>query len=191
MRLNSEFETADCLHPPYDAEIEAGAMRFPLRRKQVFAYFGAMLGSLPPASIFIAFAFRNGYQNPPPPLVIVLMSSTIIVASIAGYQFGKVIGTIAQKIERRTFSQRILLFALLGLLWGIVAGAAGGIFIFIIGALFGAALGGAVGAIALPLFAVPYIAVRRGTLIELRHFLPISLGVTLLICAYILGSLYR
>lgn len=184
--LNSEHE----LNSSFNEEVEAKAIRSPMGPTQVFSYFGLMLGSLPPASFFISLIFKNGY-HPPPPFVIGLMIATVFAASLTGYQSGKLVGAISKRIETRRFSKRIICFALTGLIWGIAAGAAGGVFLFIIGAFFGAAIGGIVGVVAVPLFSIPYLAVKRGTLIERRQFLPISLGVTLMICAYILGSIYR
>jgi hypothetical protein len=68
-----------------------------------------------------------------------------------------------------------------------MSGAIGGLFLFIIGAFFAAIAGGIVGSFALPLFIALRAPVRRGDLTELKHFLPIALGITLSLCAFILG----
>ena len=77
--------------------------------------------------------------------------------------------------------------ALIGLLWGAVSGAAGGVIVFFFGAFFGAVLGGIVGSVALPLFTVFHRWLKKGESIELKHFLPVAFGVTFVICGFILG----
>ena len=64
----------------------------------------------------------------------------------------------------------ILALPFLGLLWGIVSGGAGGIIVFIIGAFFGALLGGIVGSVALPAFTILHRSLKKGEMIELKHF---------------------
>jgi hypothetical protein len=68
-----------------------------------------------------------------------------------------------------------------------VTGAAGGIFIFIIGALFGAILAAMVGSIAVPAFTIFHRLLKRGEMIERKHFLPLAFGITFIITAFILG----
>jgi hypothetical protein len=74
-----------------------------------------------------------------------------------------------------------------GVLWGIITGGAGGIIVFFIGAFFGALLGSMVGSVALPAFTVFHRLLKKGDLMDARHFLPIGFGVTFIICALILG----
>jgi len=82
-----------------------------------------------------------------------------------------------------------MLFSLpfVGMLWGILAGGAGGIIIFVIGAIFGAALGGAVGMAALPALAVFHRLLKKGDQLDRKHFLPIAFGIIFTISAFILG----
>jgi hypothetical protein len=94
---------------------------------------------------------------------------------------------MARNIEARSWSVMLLLAPLIGLTWGIISGGAGGVIIFVIGALFGAILGGAVGMVALPAFAVFHRLLKRGDMIERRHFLPLAFGITFTICSFILG----
>ena len=100
-------------------------------------------------------------------------------------------GRWVDMLEARPMRVRLPLLALIGALWGIIAGGSGGIFIFVIGLFFGAVLGGAVGMAVVPAFALPYYAVRRAGLIDTRHFLPLALGSTLTICAIVLGTVFR
>ncbi len=187
LNLNAQYDRKAA---ELDEELDATTMLFALNRKETFAFFGAMLGSIPPVSFFLLLIVKDG-NHQPPPLLLVLMLGTVIIASLTGYHSGKLVASALRQAEGMAFWTRLPYFALIGLLWGIVSGAAGGVLIFLIGAIFGAFLGGVVGAVALPLFSIPYMAVKRGELIELKHFLPISIGITLSISAYILGSLYR
>ncbi len=186
---NAEFARERLLYRSFAEKIEAKTMRHPLVAEKAFSYYCLMLRSLPPAAFFILFTFAKG-QTTVEPFVFILMVLTNTIAALTGYHSGKVIGTIVRKIEKRPLSQKILLFTLLGAFWGVASGAACGIFLFVFGAIFGGIIGGAVGAVALPLFAFPYLAMKRGDVIDLRHFLPISFGATLAISAYILGFLY-
>jgi hypothetical protein len=81
----------------------------------------------------------------------------------------------------------ILMMPLIGLLWGMISGGAGGVIVFIFGAFFGAILGGIVGSLALPLFTIFHRLMKKGENIELKHFLPIAFGITFIICGFILG----
>jgi len=81
----------------------------------------------------------------------------------------------------------ILLSPFIGILWGIMAGGAGGVIIFLVGAIFGAFIGGMVGGAALPLFLIFHRLLRKGEFIEQKHFLPIAFGITFTICSFILG----
>lgn len=81
----------------------------------------------------------------------------------------------------------VLALPFIGLLWGGVAGAAGGIVVFIFGAFFGAILGGMVGSVALPLFTIFHRLLKKGESIERKHFLPLAFGITFIICGFIFG----
>lgn len=186
---NAETDRRNKLYPTLAVEAEVVAMRRPLTPEDAFAYFGLMIGLLVPASMFIAFALASsGYTEW---IVYTLTTLTTITTTVAGYLFGKVVGRSVDKIASRPGHIRFMLLLLIGALWGIAAGAMGGVFIFIIGAFFGAVLGGIVGSIALPAFALPYYAVRKGDMIDTRHFLPLAFGVTLAICSLVFGSFFR
>lgn len=189
LKANAATAAEKKLFPTQDDEIAARSMSRPLSPEKAFAYFGAMLGTLPPISFFLAFELSRKPQIAA--FVIILMSVTTFVSAVTGYSFGKVIGVLVRKVETDGFAGRIAKLLLIGAMWGAVAGAAGGVFIFIIGAFFGAVLGAAVGAVAVPLFTLPYLTVKHGDRIDLRHFLPLSIGVTTIISMFILGSVFR
>ena len=186
---NAETDRRNKLYPTIAIEAEAAAMRRPLKPEKAFAYYGLMIGSLVPASMFTAFSIssRGGVSS----VLYLMMLMTTVVAAASGYSFGKVIGRWVDMLEARPMRFRLPLLALIGALWGIIAGGSGGIFIFVVGLFFGAVLGGAVGMAALPAFALPYYAVRRAGLIDTRHFLPLALGTTLAICSFVLGTVFR
>ncbi|MBX7055788.1 MAG: hypothetical protein K1X36_12605 [Pyrinomonadaceae bacterium] len=186
---NADTDRRNKLYPTLATEAEVAAMQRPLKPETAFAYYGLMIGSLVPASIFTAFSLSSAGRMAS--MLYLMMLMTTIVSAAAGYSFGKVIAKFVENVEPKPLHLRLPLLAIIGSLWGIVAGGSGGIFIFVFGAFFGAVLGGAVGMIALPAFALPYCAIRRARLIDLRHFLPLALGFTLVICSFVFGTVYR
>ncbi|HTK37742.1 MAG TPA: hypothetical protein VL325_04555 [Pyrinomonadaceae bacterium] len=166
---------------------EAEIMQRPVNTEKAFSYLGLMLGTLPPASFFIKFAIDSRvFESDGAWFVIVLLFVNAATAT-AGYFSGKFIGRAARQIETYRWPTMLAIAPLLGILWGMIAGGAGGLIIFLIGAFFGAVIGGIVGAVALPVFAVFHRMLKRGDVIEYKHFLPLALGITLTICSFILG----
>lgn len=159
-------------------------MRSPMTPEQTFAYLGFMLGAFPPLAIFIRVLTGGASLEG---LVLFFMIAINVVSALAGYFFGKVVARMVRRIEKRSWSVMLLILPFVGLLWGMVAGGAGAFIVFIVGAIFGAMIGGAVGAIALPVFVVFHRLLKRGDMIERRHFLPLAFGLTFTICSFILG----
>lgn len=190
LQANSEIADQKRLYPTEREAFESQTMSHPLGPETVFPYFGLMLGSLPPASIFVAFTFAKGIQHAEfwPTFI---MSITTFVSSVVGYYSGILVAKAIKNLTNASFGRRVIACLGIGTLWGIAAGAAGGLFIFIIGAFFGAVIGGLVGAVSLTAFSVPYFALKKGGMIEFSHFLPLSLGITFSICAFVLGFLVR
>lgn len=162
-------------------------MRNPLNSEKTFAHYGVLLGTFTPAAIFFRYLIEVRPRNSVELWVITLMSVSILLSAIVGHFSGKLVGTLVRTFERRSWSSMIVTMPLIGLLWGIIAGGAGGFMIFVIGAFFGAIVGGAVGALALPAFVMLHRLLKRGDLIEQGHFLPLAFGITLTICTFILG----
>lgn len=158
-------------------------MRNPLSIEETYSYFGLMLGAFPPAAMFIRAALEGRLAG----WVVGVMLVVNLISSVVGYFSGKVIARNIRFLENTSWSLMILALPFLGLLWGILAGAAGGVVIFFVGAFFGGILGGLVGAAALPLFTVLHRLVKKGESIERKHFLPLAFGVTFMICGFILG----
>ena len=172
-----------------EERFEASILRNPLTTKQVFAQFGLMLGLFPPAAIFGKFAYENILKNPSNDdnWIILLMIFVNIVCTVTGYFSGKLIGNMVSQVEKLNWGKMLLILPFIGILWGIMTGGAGGLFIFVIGAFFGAMIASMVGGLALPVFTIFHRLLKKGDFIERDLFLPIALGVTLIISALILG----
>lgn len=162
-------------------------MTAPLSSEKAYSYFGLLLGALAPLAFFIKFFIESGSPDFEV-WVVALMFIVNFTTAVAGYFSGRLIGKIAFELEKLPWHWMALGLPFLGLLWGIIAGGAGGIFIFIFGAIFGAMLGGLVGSIALPIFTVFHRILKRGDKIDRKHFLPVAFGVSFFIFAYILGT---
>ena len=167
--------------------LEAEAMRRPVNTEKAYSYLGLMLGTLPPASLFIRVAIGSRVLQSDGAWFVIVLLFVNAASAAAGFFSGKFIGRAARQIETYRWWAMLAVAPLLGILWGMIAGGAGGLIIFLIGAFFGALIGGIVGAVALPIFAVFHRVLKRGDVIEYSHFLPLALGITLTICSFILG----
>ena len=185
---NSEIELRKRIFRSDDERSEAEMMVRPMESKEVFAWFGFLLGTLPPAVILfkLTWLFEPGDAGIHP-VILVLMVLLNITTAVTGFFSGKVTAILVRKLEKSTPSRIALLAPLTGFAWGAACGFAGGIFMFIAGAYVGAVIGGFVGAVALPLFVLFHLLLKRGDLIDRRHFLPAAFGITLTICALVLG----
>jgi hypothetical protein len=183
LAINAETARQKAMHRSTRENLEAEIMKKPVGLEKTFSNFGLLLGIFPPAAMFIKFAVDMRLDG----WVFGVMLIINIIAAIVGFFSGKVVGRIVRHLENQSWSAMILALPIIGLLWGAVAGAAGGIVIFIFGAFFGAILGGLVGAAGLPLFTILHRLMKKGEAIEQKHFLPIAFGVTLIICSFILG----
>jgi len=166
--------------------MEAALMKNPLSDIQVFAYFGLLLGIFPSAAIFARF-FINANFRIEDFWILGVVAVVNLISAMVGYFSGKVVGKIVGEFERLSWSKMLLVLPFIGFLWGALAGGAGGIIIFLVGALFGAMFGAAVGSLALPAFTIFHRLMKCGDKLELKHFLPLSFGVTFIVCAFILG----
>lgn len=168
-------------------ELEAAVMAHPVSLERSFAYFGLMLGSLPPASIILAVFSSSGLANSDGNWLIGLMLAANILTAIVGYLSGKLVSDCVLQIREFPMWTQFALLPLIGLSWGAISGGIGGALILIYGGFVGALFGGAVGLAALPLFVILHRWVSYADTIELKHFLPIASGITLTICGLILG----
>lgn len=166
---------------------EAAMMRAPIASEKVFAYFGLLLGIFPPLVILAKMAANMGPSKHGNGWVAMIFFIVNILSAITGYHSGKVVGNVVRNFESRSWTFMLHMAPLAGIAWGIIAGGAGGVIVFGIGAFFGAVLGAAVGAVALPVFVIFHRLLKRGDLIDRRHFLPLAFGITFTICSFILG----
>jgi len=161
-------------------------MKNPLSTEKAFAYFGAMLGLFPPFALFSKFLFQSR-NNPDEIGIIILLLIVNAVCTFAGYFSGKFIGKIVSNLEQLSWNKMLFALPFIGILWGILTGGTGGIFIFVIGAFFGAVIAAIVGGLAVPAFTIFHRLLKKGDLIEEKHFFPLALGITSVITAFILG----
>jgi len=167
--------------------LEAVLMTAPIDSQKAFAYFGYVIGTMPPAALAMKVVSEGGSAGSSDALFLILLLTAAAVTGMAGYVTGSFIpGLISRVIDFR-LPNRIAMFSLIGVAWGIVSGAAGGLFLFVVGAIFAGIAGGIIGAVTVPIFIVCHEALRRGDFIEIKHFLPIAFAITLSLCAFILG----
>ena len=183
LALNAETARQKAMYRSDKEKMEADLMKNPLSLEKTFSYFGLMLGAFPPVAMFIRFAVDARLEG----WIFGVMFIITLISSVVGFFSGKVVAKAVRSAEKLNWFLMILALPFIGLLWGAVSGAAGGIIIFVFGAIFGAFLGGAVGALALPIFTIIHRLLKKGESIELKHFLPIAFGVTFAICGFILG----
>lgn len=168
-------------------KLEAQLMRNPLSTEKAYSYFGLMLGAFTPAAIFTRFFMDAGNFRNEDLWVIGLLAVVNLITAVVGYFSGKLIGKMIAGVEKHSWWLMLLTLPLIGILWGIMTGGAGGVIILIIGAVFGAWFGAMVGSIALPLFTIFHRWLKKGESIEFNQFMPLAFGVTFSICAFILG----
>jgi hypothetical protein len=190
LAANAEIKLDKLLYHNDLEKAERDLMKNPLTNEKAFARFGLMLGTFPPMMIFGSFLLNEFRHNPSNEkwLPVFLLLFVNIVCAVAGYYSGKnIISQFIAKAETYSWSSMILLMPFIGILWGIITGGIGGVFIFIIGAFFGAIIASMVGSVALTTFTVFHRLLKRGDSIEQKHFLPVAFGITATICAFILG----
>ncbi len=166
---------------------EAAMMKNPLSSVQTFSYFGLILGAFLPAAMFTRFLIDSRGLRNEDIWILGVIAIVNIISSVVGFLSGKLIGKIIREVETYSWWKMLLLLPFIGIFWGIISGGAGGIIILIIGAFFGALLGGMVGSVALPAFTIFHRLLKKGDMIDRKHFLPLAFGITFIICGFILG----
>ena len=187
LAANCEIAREKSLFHSERERTEAALMKNPLPVRQAFAYFGLLLGTFPPAAIFMRFLWDAGNLRYEDFWLFGVAAIINLISAVVGYFSGKLIGKIVFELEKQSWTLMIFALPFVGILWGIIAGGAGGIIVFGVGAIFGALLGAAVGAAALPVFSVFHRLLKKGDLIDRRQFLPLAFGVTFIVCAFVLG----
>ena len=184
LSANAEIDKEKIIFRNENEKLDVELMRHPIQVDKAFAYFGFLLGTFPPAAFFLKYFLQSNRVEPG---IVFLLIFVNIVCAVVGYFSGKIVGNIVHKLENLSWNLMLVLLPFVGLVWGIITGGAGGIFIFVIGAVFGAIIAAIVGMVAIPAFTIFHRFLKKGDLIERNHFLPIAFGITFVISAYILG----
>lgn len=187
LAANDEIARDKSLFHSEQEKTEAALIRNPLTAKQTFAYFGLLLGTFPPAAIFARLFWDAGNIRGEDFWLLGVAAVVNLISAIVGYFSGNLIGKIVSELEKQSWSRMIFALPFIGMLWGIIAGGAGGVIVLGVGAFFGALLGAAVGATALPVFTIFHRLLKKGDLIDRQQFLPVAFGVTFIVCALVLG----
>jgi hypothetical protein len=116
-----------------------------------------------------------------------LFGLVVLGSSVCGFFTGKLVGKVVAEIEKFSWPLMIAVLPFIGITWGILAGGAGGAFVFVFGAIFGAVIGGAVGGFALTVFTVIHRLLGVNGEFEGGRLPPIAIGVSALAAAIILG----
>ncbi len=168
-------------------KLEASLMKNPLSVEKTFARLGLLLGAFPPTALFTRFFIDSRIFQNEDVWILGIAAIVTLVSTVVGYFSGKLIGNIVFELEKMSWSKMLTALPFVGIFWGIMAGGAGGIIIFGIGAFFGAVIGGLVGGAALPFFSIFHRLLKRDDKIESKHFLPLAFGITFIISAFFLG----
>lgn len=185
LRLNAEVAKRKSLFKNEAERRKASLMTRPITSQQAFGSFGMMIGSVPPLVAVVKVSISDGID---PTGILLLIVAAGMVAGVVGLQFGRSYVPGAMRyISTFSILNRVALWSVLGLVWGTVSGAAGGLVVFLFGSIVGAVLGGIVGAVTVPIIAALFSSVRVGDFIETKHFRPIAFGVTFSVCAFLVG----
>ena len=175
------------LFPTAQEEEQMLLMRHPVPTPKAFALFGMLLGTFPPAAILISLlgdAISRPYFPPGGWLILLCIN---LICCLAGRYFGFKVSRMISAIERDSWILMLFESLVIGFLWALGTGSAGGLLVFGIGALAGATFATPVGILAFGLFVPLHRLLARGGMIEASHFWPLACGVTMVITAAILG----
>ncbi len=167
-------------------------MRRPISVERAFALFGLALGTIVPAAIF-ARMFGYGLINPATPDYVVntglfmLCLMMNLVCALAGYAMGSTISRTGLKLERSSWIQMLCFLPFLGAFWGLITGLTGGVFFFGIGGIIGPLFAIPVGIVGFTILCILHRLLERGGMIELRHMMPIAMGLAMTMAALVLG----
>jgi|ERR1044071_276896 hypothetical protein len=161
-------------------------MRHPLTTQQALALFGLLLGTFPPAVIFIKL-FGITSVSPLFNLVGLILLVMNAICCLMGKYLGSKLSRMVTAVERDSWALMIIESLIIGFIWASGTGAAGGVLIYGIGALFGAACAIPVGALGFAAFVPLHRLLAHGGMIDARHFWPLACGIVMVISALILG----
>jgi len=187
LQANAEIAREKSTFFSEQEKLEALLMKNPLSIDKTFAYLGLLLGTFPPAALFTRLFIDARIFRGEDVWILGIVAIVILISALTGYFSGKFIGNVVFELEKLSWSKMLTTLPFVGILWGIMAGGAGGIIIFGVGAFFGALIGSLVGAAALPFFSIFHRLLKRGDKMENKHFLPLAFGIAFIISAFFLG----
>ncbi|MBX3244714.1 MAG: hypothetical protein KF685_09690 [Acidobacteria bacterium] len=171
----------------YTAELESGLMRNPVSAERAYSLFGFLFGAIPTTALL----GRTFFENTRPPNEFALIVLLVIVSTLFTAGAGALTGSLVSKVTARSLKlgplTYILLLPLIGAVWGLFCGFSGGIFLFFFGAIVGGIIGAVSAAVAFPLFALLHHNLQKNGFIELKHLLPVVVGISFTAAALILG----
>jgi hypothetical protein len=168
-------------------EEEMHMMRRPLTPEQVYARFGLLLGTLPPAAIFARTLYTIGRGLDADFFILCAFCLVMnLLCMLVGRRMGQSLGRKTLADAHASWPMLCLKAVWAATLWGLATGAAGGAICFGFGAISGALCALAVALPAFLMFAPLHHTLTRGGMIDARHFWPVACGVSLTIATLIL-----
>ncbi len=187
--LFGTIRSGEIKHAPFaDSAPEESAitMRHPATTRSAYVLLGLLLGTFPPAAIFIRL-FDYGSDGEDKYTLFVLCLAMNVVCAFMGRWVGAALAELMAEIEAKSLSLVLPSLPLIGALWAIVTGAAGGFVFFVFGAIFGAIFALPVGALGFLLFASLHRILSHDGMIEAKYLWPLAGGLTSFIVALILS----
>jgi len=183
--LNAKIARRKSLFANDEEKRKAMLMTRPIDSRQAFGLFGLMIGSLPLFAVALNILFPGGGDASGVASIFAVVG---VITGLTGFGLGRrFVPRAVRYASNCSAPNRVALWIVIGLAWGAVSGAAGGLVIFIFGAFFGAIIGGVIGAVAVPIMVALHSSVRVGDFVETKHFLPIAFGISLSLCAFVLS----
>ena len=186
--LDEQFQHRDAARQIHE-QTKLALLKNPIEARIAWAQFGWLLGIVPPAAIFLKFfnyGFYDGYHPRGYGFAAVLLAMNLL-SGYAGRGVAKGMSRTLVECESGAWTLLLVLLPLMGLSWGMVTGAFGGLLLFGVGAIAGAAIAMPIGATAFLCFGILHRLISRAGFLERRYFLPLAWGICLTIAAFVLG----
>lgn len=151
-----------------------------------YALLGWLIGTFPPAITFVAMFATQSPDPSPDPNAINLTGLFVLIAvicSVAGLITGAFIGLLMKFLRRVHWILPIVLSPILGLIWAVITGGAGGFPVFVVGAIFGAVYAAPFGILGFLLFSTAYESLARRRDLLWRQIVALHVGTLVLLIA--------
>jgi hypothetical protein len=185
--INKETAYENSLYKSTKEKEEATFLKNPLSVESALSYFGLLIGTITPTAIFTRFSIDAKIFQGEDLWILGIFAIVNLITAIVGFVSGKHIGKLVNALEKESWATMMLALPFVGIFWGILTGGAGGMIVLVVGAFLGALIGAAVGGVVLPTFVLFHRLLKRGDLIDRKHFLPLAFGITFVISAFFLG----